>query len=197
MLSLWKKIALICLFLFLLSYAFLSKRIFFWGKYLNTLLVLIVSIVGIIVSILGTIIYVKKIKRDTNSTLMNNLLYLRQEGERQNKFLSVVYLLVIPTIAFWIWIGSFTFNEAILMTKDLPYVLSRNYSKVECFVESNDFTYQSGLRHVQYIAAINKLDNKYIFINFEHEYKKIDESSEYIIWYLPNTNLGLKAQKIP
>lgn len=195
MLSLWKKVALICLFLILVSYAFLSNLIFFWGKYLNSLLVLIISIVGIIILIIEAIRYTKKVKRNTDDTLMNNWLYSMQK--RENKSLYIFYLFLIPAIAFWIWVGSFTFNETILMTKDLPYVLRRNYSKIGCFVESNDFTYQSGLRHVQYITAISKLDNKYIFINFEHEYKKIDESCNYVIWYLPNTNLGLKAEKIP
>ena len=200
---LWKKRALVCLLVLILLDIFLSDYIFFWGKYINYLLVLLYLVVGvirIITSIIGGIIHKIKLKKNNNIELMNNWLYLREERERQKKlkkFLPIVYLLVIPTIVFGIWIVSSTFNEVMLMTKDLPYVLNKNYTKVECFIMSNDFTYQRGCRHIQYITAFNNADNKKIYINFEHEYEKIYEYSNYIIWYLPNTKLGVKAEEMP
>jgi hypothetical protein len=201
---LWKKRVLICLLVLILLDIFLSDLIFFWGKYINYSLILLYMVVAgirIIASVIGTIIHKIKLKKNNNIELMNDWLYLPKKRERQKKFLPIVYLLVcllvIPTIAFGIWIVSSTFNEVMLMTKDLPYVLNKNYTKVECFIKSNDFTYQRGGRHIQYITAVNKANNEYIYINFEHEYKKIYEYSNYIIWYLPNTKLGVEAEKMP
>lgn len=197
MLPLWKKIAFISLIILLFLYPSLSRLIFFWGKYIEHLFFLLASVVGIIIPIVRTIMYTIKLKKDNKTVFMNNWLYLQNERKKQKKNLLVLYLLFIPNIAFWIWVGSFTFNDVMLMTKDLPYVLSRNYPKVECFVKSNEFTHQSGYQHIQYITAINKKDKEYMFINFEHVYKKIDESSNYTIWYLPNTKLGVYAEKEP
>jgi len=207
---LWKKRALICLLVLILLDIFLSNYIFFWGKYINyslILLYLVVAGIRIIASIIGDIIHKIKLKKNNNIELMNNWLYSpekherQKKRERQKKFSPIayllLYLLVIPTIAFGIWIVSSTFNEVMLMTKDLPYVLNKNYTKVECFIMSNDFTYQRGSRHIQYITAFNNADNKKIYINFEHEYEKIYEYSNYIIWYLPNTKLGAKAEIMP
>lgn len=205
----WKNIALICLVVLILLDIFLSNFIFFWGKYINYLLVLlymVVTSIRTLTSVVGTIIHKIKLKKNNNIELTNNWLYSPERWERQKKagntkkikkILPIVYLLTIPAIALWIWMVSLFFNEVMIMTKDLPYVLNENYTKVECFIMANDFTYQRGGRHIQYITAFNNADNKKIYINFEHEYEKIYKYSNYIIWYLPNTKLGAKAEIMP
>lgn len=196
MLTLWKKVALIFILLIIILFGFLSNLIFFWGKYIEYVFVLAISAVGIIVIIVGTITYTINLKKNSNSGFMNNWLYLQEERKRQKRFLPLLYLLMLFNIAFLLWLGRYAFDTTTLMSKDLPYVISRNYTKIECYVKSNGHSYQRGMGHIQYITAINKKDNTYVFINFEHDYKKIDEYSNYIIWYLPNTKLGVRAEKI-
>lgn len=197
MFPLWKKIATICLLVLSLLYISFRKNIFFWGNYMEHIIVLIIIVISIISLIASIIIHTTQLKRSRSGELMNNWLYLQEEQKKKKKLLPVIYLLVIIIIVFFLWIGRFIFNEFLLMTKDLSYVLNRDYPKVECFIKSNDFTYQKGYRHVQYITAINKANKEYMYINFEHDYEKIYEYSNYIIWYLPNTKLGVKAEKLP
>lgn len=198
MIPLWKKIAAILGLLFIVLYALLSNLIFFWSKYIESLLVLGISAAGAIVLIIGAIVHtINLTKNENDNGLLNNWVYLQEERKRQKKLLPISYIIMLLGVAFFIWLGKYTLDTAILMSKDLPYVLSKNYSKVECHIESNGFSYQRGTRHMQYITATNTMDNKYIFINFEHDYKKIKEFSNYIIWYLPNTKLGVRAEELP
>lgn len=103
---------------------------------------------------------------------------------------------MILGVGFFIWFGKYTLETAILMSRDLPYVLNNNYPNTQCYVRSNKSSYQRGMHHVQYITAIDKVNNEYISINFEHQYKDIKEFSSYTIWYLPNTKLGVRVEEL-
>lgn len=194
---LWKKIIMIFGLISILSYALLSNLIFFWPKYLESLLFSGFSAGAIIVIIIGTIQYTIGLKQDNSDNgLLNNWVYLQEERKRQRKLTPILYLFVVLGVGIFIWFGKYALETAILMSRDLPYVLNKNYPKIQGYVKSNEFTYQRGMRHVQYIKAIDTINNEYISINFEHQYKNIKEFSNYIIWYLPNTKLGVRVEEM-
>lgn len=189
----------ILIFLLVLVLLFLQNTIFFWGKYIENLLFLIIVAVVMIRFIVAPIKLIIKLKKDKNTGFgyLNTWVYLQDERKRQKKEIFITCVSSIPIIAFGVWFGSSNLKEVALMTKDIPYVLGGSYSEVYCFVKYNEIYRPKGGPDMQYIEAINMADAREIYISFEHEHKKINELSYYTIWYLPNTKLGARAEERP
>lgn len=175
---------------------YLSDYVFFWGKYLGLLLILGVSAACVMLSIVEPTKLIINQKKERSTLLIKTWITLRDEKKREKKIILITCIISFGIFAFGIWLGNNIYKDIRIMNKDIHFVLNKNYAKVEGIIESSEFSRQRGSQHIQYITVLNKLDNKYIYINFEHKYEKIYEHSKYEIGYLPNTKLGVYAKKI-
>jgi len=183
-------IALLLLSLFYL----LPNLVFFWGYYIERVILLIISIAFIVVSYFGVIKFLLSIKEDRNDK--HFLRYSKKDRKERKVFIIIATFLFLLSNLFFGFLISVTYKDVISLTKDIPYVLNKNYSKVEGFVKSAKYSSIRGETFTQDIKIYCKEDRNINKITFRHKYSKIESSTEYTIWYLPNSRLGVSAEKV-
>lgn len=188
-----KKMFLISFLILLILYVIFSPLIFFWGYYIEVLALSIISIILVIISILGLTRYILSMVRDKSSDYLAS--YRSEHKKKKRVGLIIVLISCIFTLAFFGWLFSLTYKDAILLSKDIPNVLNKRYVKVECYVLLSKTSSVKGDHYSQTITIRNKLDDTVSIIRFKHDYKKIESYSDYTILYLPNSKLGVRAEK--
>jgi hypothetical protein len=121
--------------------------------------------------------------------------YRNEHKKKKRVGLIIILIACTFSTAFFGWLFSLTYKDAILLSKDIPNILYKRYVKVECYILSSKTTSVRGDHYSQTVTIRNKIDDTIDIIRFKHYYKKIETYSNYTILYLPNSKLGVEALK--
>lgn len=173
----------------------LDYYVFFWGNYIFDL---IASIILIGIGIGGLKRAINYINERKNFKLQsyNKNKTKKQKIKVQLKSTKSIMFEVICSILIIISVIWFVAKDVFIMSLDLPNVINKNFIKIPCVVEKSVKSSSKGDHHSQYLNVRDLKNNNLMEIDFTYKYDRIIENEKYIIWYLPHSHLGFKAEAI-